>query len=136
MSYQAVFYRDEDGKEPVNDFIAALDPRAQDSVDWMIGLLNGLTDENPELGHPYTSALKGAVYRAFRELRVHHGKTRYWIIFRRSGRLFVLLHMLPHQGNDIPKADKDVAVARWEDFKRRMDAPVRTPPRAAGSDAP
>jgi hypothetical protein len=37
---------------------------------------------------------EGAEYRAFRELRVHHGKTRYWIIFRRSGRLFVLLHML------------------------------------------
>lgn len=136
MSYQAVFYRDEDGREPVNDFIDALDPGAQDSVDWTIGLLNGLTDENPELGHPYTSALKGPEYRAFRELRVHGGRTRYWIIFRRSGRLFVLLHMLPHQGDEIPRAAKDVAVARWEDFKRRMDAPRRKPPRAAGSDAP
>jgi hypothetical protein len=46
VSYQAVFYRDRDGKEPVNDFIAALDPRAQDSIDWMIDLLNGLSDAN------------------------------------------------------------------------------------------
>ena len=136
MSFQAVFYRDEDGREPVNLFINGLDPRAQDSIDWMINLLNGLTDENPELGHPYTSAVKGPEYRGFRELRVHAGRTRYWIIFRRSGRLFVLLHMLAHQGDDIPKAGKDIAVARWNDFKRRMDALVRRPPRAAGSDAP
>src|ERR1035437_2354074 len=67
VPYQAVFYRDEDGKEPVNDFVAALDPRAQDSIDWMIGLLNGLTDENPELGHPDTSALKGGGDSAFGE---------------------------------------------------------------------
>jgi hypothetical protein len=136
VSFQAVFYRDEDGREPVRDFIRALDPSAQDSIDWMIDLLNGLSDENPELGHPYTSALKGPPYRAFRELRIHHGKTRYWIIFRRSGRLFILLHMLPHQGTEIPSAAKGIAVARWEDFKRRMDDHVRTPPRAAGSDAP
>lgn len=136
VPYQAVFYRDALGREPVEDFIANLEPRAQDSIDWMIGLLNGLTDENPELGYPYSSALRGAEYRAFRELRVHRGKTRYWIIFRRSGHLFVLLHMIEHQGDDIPKAAKDIAVARWEDFKRRMDAPVRRPPRAAGSDAP
>jgi phage-related protein len=136
VSYQAVFYRDALGRAPVNDFIATLDPRAQDSIDWMIDLLNGLTDENPELGYPYTSALKGTEYRAFRELRVHHGRRRYWIIFRRSGHLFVLLHMLEHKGDDIPKAAKDIAVARWEDFKQRMDAPLRRPPRAAGSDAP
>jgi len=136
VSFQAVFYRDEDGREPVNDFIASLDPRAQASVDWTIDLLNGLTDGSPELGYPYSSALKGADYRTFRELRVHAGRTRYWIIFRRSERLFVLLHMLQHKGDDIPKADKDIAVARWNDFRRRMDAPVRKPPRAAGSDAP
>jgi hypothetical protein len=136
VSFQAVFYRDEEGREPVNDFIASLEPRAQDSVDWTIDLLNGLTDDNPELGYPYSSALKGNDYRAFRELRVHAGRTRFWIIFRRSERLFVLLHMVQHQGDDIPTADKDIAVARWNDFRRRMDAPVRRPPRAAGSDAP
>jgi phage-related protein len=136
VPYQAVFYRDEDGNEPVNEFIDALDPRAQDSIDWMIDLLKGLTDANPELGYPYTSALTGPAYRAFRELRVHDGTTRYWIIFRRSGTLFVLLHILAHQGNEIPEAAKKIAAARWADFKRRMNAPLRRPPRAAGSDAP
>ena len=48
-----------------------------------------------------------------------------------AGHLFVLLHMLEHQGDDIPRAAKDIAVARWEDFRRRMDDPVRKPPRAA-----
>jgi hypothetical protein len=31
----------------------------------------------------------------------------------------------------IPEADIVIAEARWEDVKRRMDAPRRRPPRAA-----
>jgi hypothetical protein len=136
VSFQATHYRDATGREPVKAFINALDGAAQESIDWMIGLLNGLTEKNPELGHPYTSALKGADYREFRELRVHGGGTRYWIIFRRSRNLFILLHMAPHRTGKIPEADKLIAAKRWDDYVRRMDAPVRVPPRAVGHDAP
>jgi hypothetical protein len=37
---------------------------------------------------------------------------------------------------DVPETEKRVARERWEDFKRRMDSAKRTPPRAAGRDAP
>jgi len=36
----------------------------------------------------------------------------------------------------IPEADIAIAEERWADFKRRIDAPRRRPPRAAGHDAP
>jgi phage-related protein len=36
----------------------------------------------------------------------------------------------------VPKADIEIAKQRWSDFKQRMDAGKRTPPRAAGDDAP
>lgn len=92
MPYQAIYYRDERGHEPVNEFIDGLDPRCQDEVDWYIDLLNGLSDSNPELAFPYSSALKGTQYRSFRELRASCGRARYRILFRRSGRFFILLH--------------------------------------------
>jgi hypothetical protein len=44
--------------------------------------------------------------------------------------------MLRKDTASISEADIAVAEARWEDFKRRMDAPRRRPPRAAGHDAP
>jgi phage-related protein len=71
-----------------------------------------------------------------RELRCHYGSELYRVLYRRSGNLIVLLHMLRKDTAAIPEADIVIAEARWEDFKRRMDAPRRRPPRAAGHDAP
>jgi hypothetical protein len=44
--------------------------------------------------------------------------------------------MLRKDKGKLPEADIAIAEARWVDFKRRMDAERRKPPRAAGHDAP
>jgi phage-related protein len=44
--------------------------------------------------------------------------------------------MLPKRTGKLPEADIEVAEERWADFKQRMDAERRRPPRAAGKDAP
>ncbi len=44
--------------------------------------------------------------------------------------------MIRKDTGQIPEADILVAEKRWNDFKARMDAPRRRPPRAAGEDAP
>lgn len=36
----------------------------------------------------------------------------------------------------LPEREIDIAKERWTDFKERMDAEQRRPPRAAGHDAP
>jgi phage-related protein len=36
----------------------------------------------------------------------------------------------------VPQADIEIAKERWDDFKARMDAKQRVPPRAAGQAAP
>ena len=41
-------------------------PVCQSEVDWRISLLNGLTDANPELPFPHSSAIKGKAYRGLR----------------------------------------------------------------------
>jgi phage-related protein len=136
MSYQAIFYRDSDGNEPVSQAIDRLDDECQDSIDWDIDLLNSLSDARPGLPHPYSSALKGPKYRAFRELRTSCGDIHYRIIFRRSRRFFILLHFFRKNTDEVPEAEKKIALDRWIDFRNRMDAPVRKPPRAMGRDAP
>jgi phage-related protein len=60
----------------------------------------------------------------------------YRVLYRRSKNLFVLLHMLRKNTGAIPASDIQTAQQRWEDFKARMDAQSRRPPRAVGHDAP
>ncbi len=128
----AVYYRDVQGREPVNDFIDSLPPRVQASLDLQIDRLNTLTDTDPPLPFPHSSQVEGEL----RELRCHYGKRLFRVLYRRSDRLFILLHSFEKTTGSIPAVDKAIAQGRWDDFKRRMDQQTRRPPRAAGHDAP
>jgi phage-related protein len=129
---QAVYYRDPAGFEPVRDFVDALPEQIQAAVENQIARLNLLSDEVPHLPFPHSSQVEGEL----RELRCHYGRRLYRIFYRRSGRLVILLHVFPKRSAKIPAADIDLAQQRWADFKARMDAAHRVPPRAAGRDAP
>jgi len=48
----------------------------------------------------------------------------------------VLLHALEKDTGAVPRVDIELAKQRMSDFRRRMDAIRRRPPRAAGKDAP
>ena len=114
-------------------FIDALRPaEAQVAVDDKCDLLNGLPENAPTLAFPHSSQIEGAL----RELRCHYGRTLYRILYQRSGKLFVLLHAIEKHTGNVPPADIALAKARFKDFRSRMDAHPRVPPRAAGHDAP
>jgi phage-related protein len=129
---QAIYYRGSDGAEPVSDFIDGLPIKQQVIVDNQIERINLLSPSNPHLPFPHSSQIEGAL----RELRCHYGSTLYRILYRRSGNLVILLHMFQKNTGAVSEEDKQVARDRWEDFKERMDASKRVPPRAAGHDAP
>lgn len=130
---QAVFYRASDGSEPVDDVIESLnDPAKQAAIDNQIDRLNLLTPSNPHLPFPHSSQVRGEL----RELRCHYGSELYRILYRRSRNLIVLLHMFRKDTGKLPEREIRVAEERWGDFKARMDAERRRPPRAAGHDAP
>jgi phage-related protein len=130
---QAVFYRAQDGSEPVDEFIEALgDPERQAAIDFQIGRLNLLTAAQPHLPFPHSSQVDGEL----RELRCHYGRDLYRILYRRSGNLLVLLHMFGKRTGKLPPREIAIAQERWDDFRLRMDAEPRVPPRAAGHDAP
>ena len=129
---QAVYYRDPHGCEPVTDFLDGLEVEAQATLDLQIDRLNGLPPNAPPLPFPHTSQIDGPL----RELRCHYGSSLYRVLYRRSGNLFVLLHMLRKNSGRIPDQDIALAKQRWDDFDERMNAEPRMPPRAAGHDAP
>ena len=129
---QAVYYRNRDGVEPVNEYIDGLEPVRQEEVDFKIGLLNRLTSSDPPLPFPYSSQVDGQL----RELRCHYGRDLYRILYQRSGNLFVLPHMIEKRTGSLPRAEIDIAKARFVDFRERMDAQPRRKPRPAGHDAP
>ena len=129
---QAVYYRTVDGAEPVLDFIAALDIKRRAALLRQLDRLNDLSDAMPHLPFPHSSQVDGEL----RELRCHFGSEHYRVLYRRSGRLVILLHAFPKTTGKVPRAEIKIAQNRWEDFKARMDAKPRRPPRAAGRDAP
>jgi len=131
-SLQAVYYRAPDGSEPVDEFIEHLSAKRQAVLDNQIDRLNMLTPSSPHLPFPHSSQVEGEL----RELRCHYGPELYRVLYRRSRNLFVLLHMFRKDTGKIPQREIETARQRWADFKSRMDAERRPPPRAAGHDAP
>jgi len=130
--FQAVFYRDASGREPVREFLESLDDDSQAAIEHQIGRLNLLSDTTPHLPFPHSSQVDGEL----RELRCHYGRGMYRILYRRSERLLVLLHIFAKRSAKIDQRDVRTAQERWENFRTRMDAQPRVPPRAAGHDAP
>lgn len=128
----AVYHRDQNGRQPVDEFIEALGLKQQAALDLAIDRLNDLAPDEPPLPFPWTSQVDGEL----RELRCHYGSELYRVLYRRSRNLFVLLHVIRKKTARIPRGEVDLARRRWEDFRMRMDAEPRLPPRAAGADAP
>ena len=131
-SFQAVYYRDSGGAEPVREFIDGLDAKRRAALLRQIERLNLLSDQLPHLPFPHSSQIAGEL----RELRCHMGSDHYRVLYRRSERLIVLLHAFPKATAKVPPGEIKIAEDRWADFKARMEARPRKPPRAAGRDAP
>lgn len=133
---QALYCRDSQGREPVNDWLDGLlvtKPAAVAKIDEFVEEhLNSRRAGAPPAEFPVTSQID----RGLRELRVRFANTRYRLLCQRSGNLFVLLHGLEKNTREIPLADRQIAQQRFPDFRVRMDAQPRERPRAAGHDAP
>lgn len=130
-AFHAVYYRAPEGDEPVRAFLDALDDEVHAVLAQQIDRLNLLSDEVPHLPFPHSSQVDGEL----RELRCHYGRQLFRVLYRRSDRLLVLLHIFSKRTAKIPASDVTLAQQRWDDFKERMDADPRRPPRAAGHDA-
>lgn len=126
---QAVYYRDPHGIEPVKRFIEALPPKHAAKVDAYVDEhLNARAADGPPPEYPISSQIAGEL----RELRVRFAGTRYRILYECPRTLVVLLHAIEKHTGAVLAQDLAIAQAPMADFRRRMDAQPRVPPRAAG----
>lgn len=131
-SFHAVYYRERDGNEPVRAYLDDLNDEVAAVLAQQIDRLNLLSDEVPHLPFPHTSQVDGEL----RELRCHYGRQLYRVLYRRSDRLLVLLHIFAKRTSKIPAAEIDLAQRRcrtsrtgWTRSPRdRREQPAMTPP--------
>ncbi len=114
MDWQVEFYADQEGNEPVKDFICAQSPGAQAEILHVIDLL-------PEfaltLGLPYVKKIGKS---GIRELRIHHGSDYYRIFYcAYTGRKFILLHAFLKKTKETPSREIEIALKRMDEHKRR-----------------
>jgi len=121
-----VYYRDPNGHEPVRDVIDKLAAEAQAVLLNQIDRLNLLSDDLPHLPFPHSSQVDGEL----RELRCHYGRDHYRVLYRRSARLLILLHIFAKRSAKIPTSDTQTAHDRWDDFKSRMNAETASYPQS------
>jgi phage-related protein len=125
---QAIYYRDQRGREPVDQFIESLPAKQAAKIDdYIEEHLNCKPPGAPPPEYPISSQIEGAL----RELRVRFANTHVRVLYQRSGNLIVLLHAIEKHTGSVPASDIELAKRRVADFKRRMDAERRSPPRAA-----
>ncbi|MEK3871726.1 MULTISPECIES: type II toxin-antitoxin system RelE/ParE family toxin [unclassified Paenibacillus] len=112
--YNILFYEDENGNKPVEDFIDELDAAALNNknarvqLEQIIYCLNRLEESGTRAGERFTKRISGDIW----ELRPGHNRI---LFFGWKGNHLVLLHYFTKTTQKTPP--KEIAVA-----KRRMDS--------------
>ncbi len=106
MDWQIIFYKDEQGKEPVKDFILNQPDGAIGEILHVFDLLNRF---NLSLGLPYIEKVRNKIW----SLRIKHSFDYYRILyFTSSGRKFVLLHAVKKKADKLSNRDIELAIER------------------------
>ena len=114
MDWQVVFYMDEEGNEPVKDFILA---QPDGAIAEILHVFKLLREFNIRLGMPYVRKIDKS---GLRELRIKHSSDLYRIFFfAYIGHKFVLLHAILKKGDKTPQSDKETAIKRMNDYASR-----------------
>lgn len=111
-----VFYIDEHGKSPVEEFLISLDLKTQARFDWS---LEQLRTRNIHAGEPLVKHLEGKIW----ELRRESGTNIYRILyFFFIGRRIVLLHGFQKKTQKTPRREIEQAQKRMKDFIQRHES--------------
>ncbi len=114
MDWHVIFYSDNEGNEPVKNFVLS---QSDGAIAEILHVLKLLRQFNIALGMPYVRKIDKS---GIRELRIKHGSDIYRIFFFAcTGRRFVLLHAILKKEDKIPESDKKLAIQRMNDYQSR-----------------
>lgn len=113
------FYKKENGKIPVQDFLYSLEPKLRAKAFRDIELLKTLGDE---LKEPYVKQLKGNNNKGLYELRIKFSSDIARIFyFTYCNNKYILLHGFIKKTMKTPTNEIDRARKYMEDYKRRVE---------------
>jgi len=111
---KVVFYQDSENAVPVLDWIMSLEPKAQTKC---LARIKRLQQRGHELRRPEADYLRDDIY----ELRVHHRRVNYRILYFFHGRrAAVLAHGIVKERR-IPSQDIDRAIERKREFQHHPE---------------
>ncbi len=114
MDWHVIFYSDNEGNEPVKDFVLS---QSNGAIAEILHVLKLLRQFNITLGMPYVRKIDKS---GVRELRIKHGSDIYRIFFFAcTGRRFVLLHAILKKEDKVPESDKKLAIQRMNDYQSK-----------------
>lgn len=93
MDWRVVLYKDDDGNEPVKDFILE---QPHGAIGEILHVFDLLYRFDLSLAKPHVEKVKGKIW----SLRIKHGSDYYRILyFAFSGKMFILLHAVKKKSN-------------------------------------
>jgi phage-related protein len=114
MDWDVIFYRDNEGNEPVKDFVLS---QSHGAIAEILHVFKLLRQFNIGLRMPHVRKVDKS---GIRELRIKHGSDIYRIFFFAcTGPQFVLLHAILKKEDKIPESDKKLAIQRMNDYQSR-----------------
>lgn len=117
--YLIDFYRKENGKIPVQDFLYSLEPKLRAKAFRDIELLKNFGNE---LKEPYVKPLKGKNNKGLYELRIKFSNDIARIFyFTYCDNKYILLHGFIKKSMKTPTKEIDRARKYMEDYKRRSE---------------
>lgn len=123
MGYELEFYKSENGRIPVDEFIKSLQPK---QIAKILRDLDLLKDFGADLHYPYIDSIKGDKYSGLMELRTKQAtnifRIFYFVVIKdetNKKETAVLLHAIQKKTQKTPKKELEIALARMKDFNER-----------------
>ena len=111
--WSVVFYLDEYGKSPVEEFLESLDTKTQARFDWSI---EQLRLRNVQAREPLIRHLEGKIWELRRESNTNIYRLLYVFV---SGRRILFLHGFQKKTQKTPRREIEIAKQRLNSFVTR-----------------
>ncbi len=112
--WTVVFYREENGRSPIREFLLTLDVKTKARFKWSI---EQLRIRNVRAQEPLVRHLEGKLW----ELREESGTNIYRLLyFFFSGRRIVFLHGFQKKSQKTPRYEIEIALQRLDSYTKRQ----------------
>lgn len=113
VEYEVIFYEDEKGKCPVEDFLDSLDIKMRYKV---VSYIDLLKDYGPNLRSPYSEYLEDGIFELRVKLSSNITRTLY---FFTEGKMIILTNGFVKKTQKTPRKEIDLAKKRRKDYLER-----------------